>query len=84
MTTESNQERGKHKKFRQFVDCPRCGYTDFLPANSTRNKRDPGVRGLWHGGRDRTILYRASRRSHPHLRQPRSLRQSPDNIEPDN
>ncbi|MFB6717019.1 hypothetical protein ACFCZY_37015 [Streptomyces sp. NPDC056237] len=32
MTTEGSQEYGKHKKFRQFVDCPRCGYTDFPPG----------------------------------------------------
>jgi hypothetical protein len=42
MTTESNQERGKHKKFRQFVDCPRCGYTDFPPGQLNEEQTRPG------------------------------------------
>jgi transcription elongation factor Elf1 len=32
MTAATEDRYGKHKKFREFADCPRCGYTDFPPG----------------------------------------------------
>ncbi|MBV6696960.1 hypothetical protein KV557_07460 [Kitasatospora aureofaciens] len=33
MTAISDDQYGKHKKFREFADCPRCGYID-LPSGT--------------------------------------------------